>query len=565
SDLVAADPRLLATVIDGLAAGWPRGHAVDLPDEADPTLVTLLDRSAAGGKSQLIRLAGSWGSSALEQHVATVVASLTATLKASDAPLDDRLAAARQLVEFRPADGTTVSQLLGQVTPQAAPELAQGIVDALGGSTADDLGSQLVRLASTSTPAVRGRALRILLARPQTTAELLAAIEEGKLQLADLSLEQKQALNSHPDRRLRDRAQKLLTAGGGLPNPDRQRVLQERLVLTERTGDLEAGQAMYKKHCAKCHKHRGEGETIGPDLTGMAVHPKVELLTHILDPSRSVEGNFRIYQVVTVDGRVLSGMLAGETRTTLELVDAEAKRHVIQREDVEELIASRMSLMPEGFEKQMTEQELVDLLEFLTDKGPFLPLDLRGVATITSVKGMFYDEASQVERLVFPDWAPKTFAGVPFLLIDPQDGRVANVVLLHGPQGTFPPRMPRQVSLPLNAPAKAIHLLSGVSGWGSPLGQRGSVSLIVRLHYADGQTEDHALKNGEHFADYIRRVDVPQSQFAFDLRGRQIRYLSVAPARPDQPIERIELVKGPDDTAPIVMAVTVETAAKPGS
>ena len=56
--------------------------------------------------------------------------------------------------------------------------------------------------------------------------------------------------------------------------------------------------------------------------------------------------------------------------------------------------------------------------------------------------------------------------------------------------------------------------------------------MIVRLHYADGKTEDHALKNGEHFADYIRRVDVPGSKFAFDLRGQQIRYLAVNPKRP---------------------------------
>ena len=70
--------------------------------------------------------------------------------------------------------------------------------------------------------------------------------------------------------------------------------------------------------------------------------------------------------------------------------------------------------------------------------------------------------------------------------------------------------------------------------------------MIVRLHYADGKTEDHALKNGEQFADYIRRVDVPGSKFAFDLHGRQIRYLAVTPERKEK-IETIELVKGKDD------------------
>ena len=52
-------------------------------------------------------------------------------------------------------------------------------------------------------------------------------------------------------------------------------------------------------------------------------------------------------------------------------------------------------------------------------------------------------------------------------------------------------------------------------------------------------------------------VDVPGSKLAFRLRGRQIRYLPFIP-RNTTSIERIELVKGPDQSAPIVMAVTVE-------
>ncbi len=46
--------------------------------------------------------------------------------------------------------------------------------------------------------------------------------------------------------------------------------------------------------------------------------------------------------------------------------------------------------MPEGFEKQMTPNELRELLEFLTARGTFLPLDLSKVATISSGKPMFY-------------------------------------------------------------------------------------------------------------------------------------------------------------------------------
>ena len=143
-------------------------------------------------------------------------------------------------------------------------------------------------------------------------------------------------------------------------------------------------------------------------------------------------------------------------------------------------------------------------------------------------------------------------------LVDPQRGRVKNVILLYSPNGELPPKMPKSVVLPCNTAARTIHFLSGVSGWGFPGGQKGSVSMIVRLHYADGSVEDHPLRNGDEFADYIRIVDVPGSKLAFRLRGgQQVRYLAVQPKKAAV-IDRIELVKGADDTAPVVMAVTIE-------
>ena len=104
-------------------------------------------------------------------------------------------------------------------------------------------------------------------------------------------------------------------------------------------------------------------------------------------------------------------------------------------------------------------------------------------------------------------------------------------------------------------------MLSGVSGWGFPYGRNKAVCLTVRLNYEDGTTEDHPLQNAVHFADYIRRVDVPGSELAFMLRGQQIRYLTIYPKRSDV-IKTIDFVKGPDPSAPVVMAVTLESAGK---
>ncbi|MEI8371099.1 MAG: c-type cytochrome, partial [Planctomycetia bacterium] len=350
---------------------------------------------------------------------------------------------------------------------------------------------------------------------------------------------------------------KILAAGGGLPNADRQKVIDEILPVVAKGGDAARGKLVFKEQCGKCHMHSGEGGKVGPELTGMAVHPARELLIHILDPNRSVEGNYRAYTVSTDDGRVVTGLLASESRTAIEIVDAEGKRIAIQRDEIDAFQPSPNSLMPVGFEKQIKPEGFADLLTFLTKRGKFVPLSLEKVATAVSTKGMFIDEKNDVERLVFPDWGPKTFQGVPFSLVDPQGGRVPNVVMLHGPQGYLPPNMPKSVSVSVGAPVKVLHLLGGVAGWGFPAAAKGSTSMLVRLVYADGQKEDHAIVNGEHVADYIRRVDVPGSEFAFDLDGRQLRYLRIVPRRAE-PLAAIEFVKGTDATAPIVMALTAE-------
>lgn len=542
----------------GFAKGWPKAKPAQLNAEAQEQLVALLAKLPPAGKSQLIALATRWQVSALEKYSKEVAASLQQQMENDEADESARIAAARQLMEFLPQDMEIATAVLDKIRPKTSPALVQGFLDAIALSQADEVGGELVRRFRTFTPAARSAAIRGLLARSNWTPALLESLDKGTIPLGELTLDQKQALSAHPDRRLADRARKLLARGGALPDPDRQKVIDQFLPLLKDKADPVAGKLVFKQQCAKCHTHSGEGTKIGPDLTGMAVHPKHELLLHILDPSRSVEGNFRVYTLRTEEGQTLTGLLASETKTALELFDAEGKKHTIQRDEVEQLVVSNKSLMPEGFEKQVPPEAILNVLEFLTQRGKFLPIPLDKIATIVSTRGMFYSETAGAERLVFSDWSPKTFQGVPFQLVDPQGEKVPNVILLNGPNGKFPPTMPRQVTLPCNAPAKAIHFLSGVGGWSYPATREGTTSLIVRLVYEDGKTEDHPLKNGVEFADYIRRVDVPGSKHAFDLRSQQIRYFAILPQR-GETIQKIELIKGPDATAPIVMAVTVET------
>ncbi len=107
----------------------------------------------------------------------------------------------------------------------------------------------------------------------------------------------------------------------------------------------------FEQNCTKCHRHGTVGAKIGPDLTGIAVRKKVEILIDVLDPNRSVEGNYQQYNLATEDGRTYAGLLVADNRTSVELLDADGKRHVVLREDIDSLVNTKRSLMPEGFEK----------------------------------------------------------------------------------------------------------------------------------------------------------------------------------------------------------------------
>ncbi len=116
--------------------------------------------------------------------------------------------------------------------------------------------------------------LRILLGRADWVPALVEALERNQARVSELALDQKQALASHINRDVAARAQKLMSLGGGLPDPDRQKVLDRLAPLLKQGGDPAHGKVVFQQQCAKCHRHGGEGGQVGPDLSGMAAVPR---------------------------------------------------------------------------------------------------------------------------------------------------------------------------------------------------------------------------------------------------------------------------------------------------
>ena len=93
------------------------------------------------------------------------------------------------------------------------------------------------------------------------------------------------------------------------------------------------------------------------------------LLIAILDPNRAFETKYVAFSVATVDGRVLSGLIASESATAVTLRRQDGKDDVLLRSDIEEMSASGQSLMPEGLEKDLKPHDLADLISFLRLRG----------------------------------------------------------------------------------------------------------------------------------------------------------------------------------------------------
>ena len=123
-------------MLGSLAKGWPKGQTVPLNDETVAALQCWLPRLSAGGRGKLVQLVSAWGTKGFEKIGAETAKSLmTARLNEKESDTA-RVNAARQLVEFQPADADLVGKLLEGLTPRSSPQLATGFIEALGTSSA---------------------------------------------------------------------------------------------------------------------------------------------------------------------------------------------------------------------------------------------------------------------------------------------------------------------------------------------------------------------------------------------------------------------------------------------
>ena len=129
--------------------------------------------------------------------------------------------------------------------------------------------------------------------------------------------------------------------------------------------DLKAGRALFKNKCAQCHKLYGEGASIGPDLTGSQRTSLDYLLQHVVDPGAVVPNEYKVYTLLTNDGRLVQGVVP-EQNDKVVVIQTPTERIVIDRTDIDEFTPASLSMMPEGLLESLTPAERRDLVGYLS-------------------------------------------------------------------------------------------------------------------------------------------------------------------------------------------------------
>ena len=220
-------------------------------------------------------------------------------------------------------------------------------------------------------PAERHDALHTLASRIAFAKPLMAAVGQGAVPVKDLSADVVRQLRSLKDAELeaqilkvwgvlRDSSadmkaaiakyKRIYQAGGSVP------------------GDASRGRAVFARTCQQCHTLFGTGGKVGPDLTGSNRGDLDYILLNVIDPNAIIPNDYRASNLDTKDGRSITGIVTKQDDKSVTVVTPNEVL-VIPRGDIESLKQSALSMMPEGLLQSLNDQEVRDLIYYLSRPG----------------------------------------------------------------------------------------------------------------------------------------------------------------------------------------------------
>ncbi|MCA8989201.1 MAG: alpha/beta fold hydrolase, partial [Planctomycetaceae bacterium] len=200
--------------------------------------------------------------------------------------------------------------LLSLLNSQQPVVVQQSVIEVMGKYLSQQISQDLLKRCLEFSPAVRSDAISLLLTKPSWTRELLNASVKGDFPPALISVSQLQLLKNSRDQQVQSLAEELLKASQLSP---RNEVVQQYQTSLSLNGEVESGRQLFQKNCAVCHRLENQGREVGPNLMAMKNRGSEVILLNVLDPNRELNPEFSQYVITTIQGRVFSGLIVGES------------------------------------------------------------------------------------------------------------------------------------------------------------------------------------------------------------------------------------------------------------
>ena len=149
--------------------------------------------------------------------------------------------------------------------------------------------------------------------------------------------------------------------------------LAKILQAVDQQGDAKRGRRIFGRkdlQCLICHRVGRDGGRVGPDLSSLGGSAQLpEILQSLLEPSAKIKQGYQTTQVITIDGQILTGIVERQTDDLVTLRDAKDQLQEIPSDEIDVIRPSRQSTMPSGLAESLHQDELIDLLKYLSSLG----------------------------------------------------------------------------------------------------------------------------------------------------------------------------------------------------
>lgn len=301
----------------------------------------------------------------LSPSVQFIKLSREALAKVSDKTLPDSVRIQQlALIELLPYR-EKANVLFGCLNNTEPIKLQENALRQLSTYSEKEIGHKIVSIWSELSPHIRRYASDLLLYIEIHHDALLTGLEKGAINIGEMNfdLERRRQLLWWTDNENTKRRAEKLFSDSGVTN--RQEAIDNMKPALGLKGTSINGAKVFETVCGNCHMYGTRGKEVGPALTEIGRKSKATLLHDILDPNAAADPKYINHRLETKMGVVHIGIVASETDQSITIKKMGGENVTVVKSDIKSFRSLGTSLMMEGLENSLSQQEMADLLEFL--------------------------------------------------------------------------------------------------------------------------------------------------------------------------------------------------------